>query len=147
MAISTAPDSYFVYSEAAWVEALSGNIEDASSLLEEAEARVPSKLSTPPNWRLLGTYVSTGRHDAADRELKKLIAQGVGDGDLFFTYLSLGMLDKALDHAHSAADKAFPAVFISNLAPLWSRPFFQPLHGNTRFIELLSKLGVNVEIK
>ncbi len=148
MAIDIAPDFYVPYAWAASVEAKSGNLDEATSLLKEAEARFPPDSTTPLGHGLIATYTLTGRHGAADRELQKLLEQEPrSDSALFHAYLHLGVLDKALDHAHTAVDKGFPKGFVSGIAQRWNLPPFEPLHGHPRFIELLDKLGVVHDLK
>lgn len=152
-AIEAGPDAWVFYALAAWVEANTGNLDEATALLKAAEARFPSPRSIPLGLnaglgRLIATYTLTGQHDAANRELQKLIAQQPdNDAALFFAYWDLGMLDKALDQAHAVVEKGFPTAFISSLAQRWDRPMHKPLHDHPRFVELLDKIGVDHSLR
>lgn len=153
VAIKTGRDAWIPYALAAWVEANVGNLDEATALLQAAEARFPPHRSLPVALnagmgKLIATYTLTGQHEAADRELQKLISQRpVNHAALFGAYLDLGRLDEALEHAHLAVDEGFPAAFISSLAQTSNLPMYETLRGNPRFTELLEKVVADHNVK
>ncbi len=123
----------------AWVRALQGRFDDASSLVQRA---IESFGGLPQDLSQMGAISAmAGRSEEARRVLDQLLELRqriyVCPGEIALIYSHLGELDVAFEWAERAIEQRDASVLILKTNPIWD-----PLRADPRFPSLLRKMNL-----
>lgn len=127
----------------AWAYLMNGDYEEAieifTSFLEEDTPH-----SIKPFVQLGYAYALKGEKEIAVSYLDQLKQEAIQNPDGFHAisfatiYAGLGMLEESLDHLEKVVDQKMGAVLLLHLSPIW-----RPLRNESRFHDLLDRIGLD----